>query len=161
MPQIETRPGQAYAGKRAVMAMRDFETRVPRLTAEVMQWLDQQGITPTGKPFLRFHVIDMPERLEVELGIPVSHIERSGAGIGHGVLPAGRYATSTYTGIANGLQANQRLIAWITGQGEEMHAHASAHGDVFESRYETTLTDVQVEPDQDRWQTEIAIKLRD
>jgi effector-binding domain-containing protein len=161
MPKIETRPEQAYVGKRAIMPMSDFETKVPELTAEVSKWLDQNGVEATGKPLLRYHVVDMPDRMDVELAIPVKSVPHAVAGIDHGTLPAGRYATSTFTGVRNGIPANKKLIDWIADQGEEMVVHKSENGDVFKSRYETILTDAKAEPDQDKWETEIAIKVRD
>lgn len=78
-----------------------------------------------------------------------------------GLLPAGRYATLVFRGIRNGVEANARLIDWIKAHGETMDFRQTSAGDSFASRVETLLTDPKAENDQDRWETEIAIRLRD
>lgn len=159
-PKIETRLAQTYIGKRAIMPMSDFETKVPELMAKASEWLDRNGVKATGKPFLRYHVVDMPDRMDVELGIPVDSVPQIAGEVVHGTLPAGRYATLTFTGVRNGVAANKKLIDWIAEQGEEMVVHKSENGDVFNSRYETFLTDAKLEPDKGKWETEVAIKVR-
>lgn len=42
-----------------------------------------------------------------------------------------------------------------------MAVQKSEKGDVFKSRYETILTDIQAESNQDKWETEVAIKVLD
>ncbi len=159
-PRIETRPARPYVGTRTVMAMRDFDREIPAMTATVSRWLDVQGVRPSGQPFLRYHAIAMPERMDVELGIPVLHAHDAGGQVESGLLPAGRYAVAVYSGVENGVPANRELIDWISAQGEQPIAHASEKGEVFQSRYETFLTDAEAEPDRHRWRIEVAIQVR-
>lgn len=162
-PLIEDRPALPYVGTRAVMPMSDFPRQVPAMTAKVLEWLADRGLAPSGKPFLRYHVIDMPDRMDVELGIPIADAADATDDKGEvscHPLPRGRYAVLTYKGVRNGVPANRRLLEWIAGQRQEVAKHGSNVGDVFDARYETVLTDAQVEPDQDEWETEVAIKLR-
>lgn len=77
------------------------------------------------------------------------------------MLPAGRYAVLIYKGAANGIAANKQLIDGIAEQDEEIVAHPSENGDAYKARYETYLTKAEAEPDQDKWEIEVAIKLRD
>ena len=67
---FETRAERPYVGSRTVMAMRDFDREIPAMLATVSRWLEAHQVRPSGQPLLRFHVIDMPERMDVELGIP-------------------------------------------------------------------------------------------
>lgn len=159
-PRLETRPAQPYAGTRTVMPMRDFDREIPELLATVSRWLDAHHVRPSGQPFLRFHVIDMPERMDVELGMPTERECTASGQVEGRLLPAGRYAVMAYTGVENGVSATTQLIDWIAAQGEQPDAHASENGEVFESRYETFLTDTTAEPDQHRWMFEVAIRLR-
>lgn len=159
--RIEMRPAQCYVGTRTVMAMRDFERGIPAMTATVSQWLETHRVRPSGQPFLRYHTIDMPERMDVELGIPTGEKHDASGQVQGGVLPAGRYAVTVYTGVDNGVAANRQLIDWITAQGEQPIAHASDKGTAFQSRYETFLTDAEAEPDPQQWMIEVAIGLRD
>ena len=78
-----------------------------------------------------------------------------------GKLPAGRYGTLTFTGIQNEIAANARLIDWIGDRGLEMDCHQTADGDAFVGRIETLLTDPQAEPNRRKWETQVAIKVRD
>lgn len=159
-PVIETRFDQPYMGTRAVMAMSDFDRMVPAMTAKVSQWLDAIGLCPSGKPFLRYHVIDMPGRMDVELGIPLDGAPSAEGEVQKDVLPAGRYAVLSSKGVKNGVNANKKLIEWIASEGEQVWSHDAGKGEVFEARYETLRSDPTAQPDKDKWETEVAIKLR-
>ncbi len=168
-PSIEDRPERLYLGLRAVMPMGDFPRQVPAMTAKVLEGLADRGLAPSGKPFLRYHVIDMPDRMDVELGIPVSDAANAANAadpddadgqLSCHSLPGGRYAVLTYKGVRDGVLANKRLLDWIAAQRQAVAKHGSDAGDVFEARYETVLTDAQAVLDQDEWETEVAIKLR-
>ena len=160
-PTIETRPDQPYVGVRAVMPMSDFSRQIPEMAAKASQWLDVRGLRPSGRPILRYHVVDMPERMDVELGLPLAEAVASDGQVRSDVLPAGRYAVLTYTGVKNALAANKELFHWIADQGEEAASRSSEGGEAFDSRFETYMTDLEAEPVQDRWETEVAVKLRD
>lgn len=159
-PRIEMRPARPYVGTRTVMPMRDFDREIPAMTATVSGWLDARDVRPSGPPFLRYHVIDMPERMDVELGMPTDLAHDAKGRVASGLLPAGRYAVLEYAGVENGVAANRQLIDWISAQGEQPIAHASQQGQVFQARYETFLTDAGAEPDRHRWIIEVAIQLR-
>lgn len=159
-PRIEMRPAQPYAGTRKVMAMRDVDREIPAMRTVAARWLDDHGVRPSGKPFLRFHAIDMPERMDVEVGMPTGQAHDAGEEVESGLLPAGRYAVVVYTGVENGVPANRRLLDWIATQGEQALAHPSDRGEVFAARYETFLTDAEAEPDRHRWLFEVAIQVR-
>ncbi|WBS05407.1 GyrI-like domain-containing protein [Pseudoduganella sp. SL102] len=159
-PRIEQRQERHYVGTRQVMAMRDFDREIPAMLAIVSEWLDAHHVRPAGRPFLRFHVIDMPERMDVELGMPTEQAQDAAGQVESHLLPAGRYAAMEYTGVENGVEANTQLLDWIAAQGEQPNAHASEKGEVFQARYETFLTDTEAEPDQRRWSFEVAIQVR-
>jgi len=160
-PKIETRPDQPYVGTRKVIAMREFDREIPAMTAAVSQWLDAHHVRPSGRPFLRYHVIDMSERMDVELGIPTDQALATTGQVASQVLPGGRYAVLVYTGVDNAVSATKGLLDWIASQGEQPIAHASEQGEVFQARYEIYLTDPETEPDKRRWMIEVAILVRD
>ena len=58
------------------------------------------GVTMTDAPFFRYLLIDMPNRLDVEAGVPVSGTEGLDLpdDLQAGVLPAGHYATYLHRG---------------------------------------------------------------
>ena len=71
-PQIQQRETQPYPGIRMAVTMQSFPEAVDREIPELFGWLARHGITPAGPPFIRYHVIDMENELQVELGVPVA-----------------------------------------------------------------------------------------
>lgn len=159
-PCIESRSEQHYIGVRAVMSMEDLERRIPELMKEATAKVAAMGLQASGSSFLRYHVIDMPGRLDVELGVPVNSRDAKGTP-GVQLLPAGRYATLTYLDDSDGVTANARLLSWIDEQGDHAESHDSTFGEVFDARQETFLGDGSNDADGKGRQTEVAIKLRD
>ncbi len=103
----------------------------------------------------------MADKLDIELGVPVAAAVAGDGRLQPGVLPAGRYASLIYTGVANGIPANGALLEWGARQGLQWDSWADPQGDAFAGRLETFLTEPDDEPDPAKWQTEVAIKLAD
>lgn len=161
-PKLEDRHEQPYLGIRTEVPMQELGNGlIPQLLGEVFGWLDQQGIAPVGAPFMRFHVIDMDSNLDVEIGVPVASASPGAGRVRPGSLPAGRYAALIYTGIANGIPANQALLEWGAAQGLVWDTYPTAKGDGFGARYETFLTGPEDDPDPANWDSEVAIRLAD
>jgi effector-binding domain-containing protein len=135
---------------------------IPQLLDEVVGWLGQQGTQPSGAPFIRYHVIDMADKLDIEMGWPVATALTGNGRVRAGVIPAGRYASLVYTGPYDGLmEANRVLIEWAKAKGIAWDRWDDPNGDAFRSRIETYFTDPAEEPDPQKWETEVAIKLAD
>jgi effector-binding domain-containing protein len=161
-PKVENRTAQPYVAIRTQVAMAELPTVIPELTSEVYGWLDKQSVAPAGESLIRYLVIDMTTKLDIELGVLV---ETTLAGDGHitaDILPAGRYATLIYTGDYPGLMnANKVLLDWGAEQGLVWDTYASDDGDGFGARYERYIRDPANEPDPAKWETEVAIRLAD
>ena len=56
---------------------------------------------------MRYYVIDMAARMDIEIGWPVAAPVASEGRVAAGVLPAGRYASLVYTGVQNGVARQQ------------------------------------------------------
>ena|SRR5579859_3037091 len=164
-PKLDNRPAQPYVAIRTQVNMTELGSGIiPRLHSEVMAWLKKQGKSPSGAPFIRYRVINMPGRLDIELGWPVASPSAAEGRILADVVPAGRYASLIYTGPYEGdglMKANAALLDWGTQQGLTWDRWETPEGDAFGARYETYITDPQNEPDQSKWQTEVAIRLAD
>lgn len=160
-PTIEERSEQPYAGIRTTAYRQEFDTVIPHVLDEVFVWLEERGIEPAGPPFMRYHVISMDSRMEVELGVPVATAISGNGRVSQGCLPAGRYAALIYTDILNDIEANRALIKWAWQQGIKWDAWDAEHGHAFRSRVEFFLTDPDKEPDPAKWETEVAIRLAD
>lgn len=160
-PKIEARSEQPYVGIRTHAAGEAFPQVIPQLLGEVFAWLGRQGIAPAGAPFIRYHVINMETQMDVDLGVPVASTLAGDGRVCPGILPAGRFATLVYAGVKNGILANGVLIDWANEQGIEWDVWDVENGHAFAARYESFLTDPDEEPDQAKWETEVAIRLAD
>jgi hypothetical protein len=139
--------------------MKGMSRVVDKLMKELSAWVKQQGIEPSGPPFLRYHVIDMAADMDIEVGVPIIAPHPGDARIAPGILPAGRYASLIYTG--SGLAGNKALIEWARAKHLAWDRWDDVKGDGFGCRYEAFLTDPKNEPRKTRWEVEVAIKLAD
>ena len=98
---------------------------------------------------------------EIELGVPVATAVSGDGRVSAGVLPAGRYATLVYTGLQDDIAANAALLNWGAEQGLVWDKWVAENGDAFGARLESYLTDPNDEPDPEKWETEVAIRLAD
>ncbi|MCA0458849.1 MAG: GyrI-like domain-containing protein [Chloroflexi bacterium] len=162
-PKIITYKEQPYVSIRVQVTPQEFGSGIiPQLHDEVMAWLKQQGEKNSGPSIIRYRVIDMPNKLDVEMAWPVAKRLTGNERITSEVLPAGRYASLLYTGHYDGLMdANRILIEWAEKEGIKWDHWQVPEGDAFASRYENYILDPGDDPDPAKWQTEVAIKLAD
>ena len=160
-PKLEDRTEQPYVAIRTQATMQELPTVIPQLHGEVFAWLGRQGVAPAGAPFIRYLVIDMAAKLDIELGVPVATAVPGDGRVSAGVLPAGRYATLVYTGLHDDIAANAALLNWGAEQGLVWDRWVAENGDGFGARLESYLTDPDDEPDPEKWETEVAIRLAD
>jgi effector-binding domain-containing protein len=158
-PKIEERNEQPYVGIRTQTPVQNLSQVIPQLLDELFPWLEQHGLEPAGAPFIRYHVINMADQMDVELGIPVATAVPGDGRVSPGVLPAGRYATLIYTDVTKGIEGNKALIEWAAQEGLEWDRWEAENGDAFAARYESFLTNPDDEPDPAKWETEVAIRL--
>jgi effector-binding domain-containing protein len=161
-PKIVDRSEQASVGIRTQVSLEEFASVIDKTFPEVFAWLEKQNVAPAGAPFIRYHIINMTDKLDVEMGVPVAATMSGDGRVSAGVLPAGRYATLVYTGPYDGLmEANRVLIDWAKEKGIAWDRWDDENGDAFRSRVEFYNTDPREEPDPQKWETEVAIKLAD
>lgn len=160
-PKIDTRAEQHYAGIRSTVPMRQLDSSgiIPQSIDEVMGWLNDKGIVPTGAPFIRYYIIDMDNNLDIEIGWPVETPVFGSGRVNAGTLPAGRYASLIYADAREGYEGNGALIDWARDNDHSWDSWETDKGEAFRSRYEILLTGPDDDPDIANWQTEVAIKL--
>jgi effector-binding domain-containing protein len=158
-PKVEERPEQHYLAIRTQVGMSDFGEQIPLLTDEVYAWLNQHGVVPAGPPFVCYHVIDMPGKLDVEMGVPVADAMAGNGRVMAGVMPTGSYASLIYTGVENGIAGNGALLDWGAAQGLTWDRWDDPKGDAFGGRVEYFLDGPEDHPDPATWDTEVAIRL--
>ncbi len=160
-PKIINRAEQPYVAIRSQVTMQEFGAGIiPQSFNEVAAWLQKQGKAPAGAPLIRYLVINMPGKLDVEIGWPVASALTGDGRVTAGILPAGRYASLVHTGPYPELvEATAALLKWAEEKGIHWDVQESANGDKFGSRFESYLTDSTQEPDPAKWETEIAIRI--
>ena len=159
-PQIDERAEQPYLGLRGKAPHTDLSNFIPTGIDALLAYLAEHGVPPAGAPFLRYHVINMKTEMYLEIGVPVVSASAAGTDrIRPGTLPAGRYASLVYRGVANGIPANGALIEWVETQGQKLDRWDVPEGDAFAGRYEVFLSGPDDNPDPGQWDTEVAIKL--
>lgn len=146
-------------GIRTIAPFKGMSKVIEKVSKELNAWVAENKIKTTGPPFLRYHVIDMRGSMDISFCVPVRKALPDDGEIKAGVLPAGRYASLIYSG--GGISSNRALIEWVRAQGLDFDRWDTDQGDNFRGRYETYLTDPEVEPRKSRWKIEVAIKLAD
>jgi effector-binding domain-containing protein len=159
-PKVEQRAEQRYMGIRTQVPHTKFPEIIPQCLGELFAWLGARGVPPAGAPFMRYYVIDMAGNMDVELGVPIAAAMPGEGRIASGAIPAGRYASLVYTGL-NGIPGNAALIGWAEDNNIQWDRWGDPNGDAFRARVEYYLTDPAEEPDPQKWETEVAIKLAD
>lgn len=158
-PKIDQRPEKVYMGIRTKTPISVMSKTITKLFKELNAWVKKNAVETAGAPFLRYHIIDMEQEMDIEVGIPVKAALPGEGRIMASALPAGRYASLIYVG--NGYSGNKALVEWAKSNGIAWDRWDDEKGDAFRSRYETYLTDPAVEPRKTKWEIEVAIKLAD
>lgn len=167
IPQKEHYPAHTTAGIKAVVPMGpEFVEAINTNFGKVAGWLHENGVEAMGPTYIRYDIIDMANKLHVEIGwfvddpIP-AEVAAAGGDIVVGESPAAEYVTAKYTGHYDGLMdATAMLIGWAKQVGIEWDSHDTPEGEAFAARYEIYITDPVDEPDPEKWMTELAFKTR-
>lgn len=162
-PQVGERAPLPYVGIRSQVAMQDFPSIIPQQIDEVAGWLAQHGSVPDGAPIIRYHacptVPSADALVDITIGFPVSAPVAGDGRITADALPAGRYASLTFTGVENGVPGNGVLIDWAAAQGIQWDSWDEAIGEAFAGRVEHMIDGPDDDPNPSNWRTEVAIKL--
>jgi effector-binding domain-containing protein len=162
VPEVNDRLAQPYVAIKAQVTMQNMAAILPPLMPQVFGWLGERNIPPAGAPFWKYDVIDMARLLEVEVGVPVSAPVDGDERVLAGVLPAGRYATVRYTGHPDGLiGVVASLLEWASEEGLTWDMTNIQDGERWAARLEIYETDPAVEPDMNKWTTQLAFRLAD
>jgi effector-binding domain-containing protein len=156
-PRLEYRPEQHFVAIRQHVSV-PFGPLLGPLWGEVGGWLGARGLTPAGPPIIRYLTCDMSKDLYIEVGFPVAAAVTGDERVFAEVFPAGRYATLVYSGPYDNdglVKATAALLDWA--QENHITWQTSMLNDVewWRARSEFYHTDPAVEPDPEKWQTEL------
>lgn len=160
LPRVVDRPASPYIAVRARVTL-PFDKEIPDILRRLFSYLREAELTEAGPIFFKHNLIAMPD-IEMEFGVPVDRVVDAHGEFVSGVLPAGRYAEVTYYGPYDDLiTVNGVLIGWARQAGLAFDARLAADGEWFESRLEIYHNSPDEEPDPQKWQTTVSIKLKD
>jgi effector-binding domain-containing protein len=157
-PRIEYREEKHTVGIRMHAPFKGMFAEADKRLKELRVWVKRHDIADEGPFFSRYHVIDMNGFMDLEVGFMVSTPLAGDERVKPGILPAGRYATLTYSG--SGLRGNKALIEWARENGVVWDRWDDPAGDAFRCRYETYTTHVRLVPRKTK-DVELAIKVTD
>jgi effector-binding domain-containing protein len=136
-----------------------FGSVISKTLPKVDRWLGKNEIEH-GPAFFRYNRIKMPE-LGMEFGFLLPKKHYGEGEIIAGTLPAGRYATTTHWGhYRNLMNVTATLIGWARQCGHEFEMTVGRDGEHFASRFELYENGPADEPDSEKWETSIFIKVR-
>lgn len=159
LPKIVKRRPQAYAAIRQDVKI-PFQSAVSKAVPKVDGWLGKRG-AGHGPMLIKYDFIKMPE-LTVQIGFAIDDPIEGDDIVTAGVLPAGKYATLTYWGHYRNLRTvTGILIDWARANDVAWDAEETPEGDHFASRFELYPNGPKDEPDPEKWETQIFIKVRD
>lgn len=159
-PRIVEREATPYVAVRRAVAI-PFGDVIPGIMGKLFDEVNAQRLQPDGPVFFKYNFINMPE-LEIDFGVPLPKPVEAKGDLVAGVLPAGRYVQLIHFGHYDKLiDATGSLIRWAREQGIRWDAIETPEGDTFVSRLETYPNGPDDEPDPDKWETIIEIKIRD
>ena len=162
LPKIIARGEQPYVAIKSLVTMQEIEPTARQLFPELFNWVGEHRIRPAGAPFFKYNVIDMEHQLEIEFGLPTTTRVTGDARVFAGSLPSGRYASLVHRGPYETLyEANAALIGWATERNIKWDASKTEAGERFSCRLEIYLTDPKTEPDPEKWESEVTIRLAD
>lgn len=160
-PSLEQRAAQPFVAIASKVPMSALPTVIPQSIGAVAAWLAERNIPSAGAPFIRYVVIDMADKMQIEIGFPVREPIAGDGQVVAGVFPAGTYGVLVYTGdYAQLMAANATLLDWGVAEGLNWDMATTPEGDAFAARYETYFNGPDTEPDPAKWKTEVAIKIR-
>lgn len=158
---VTEREARPYVGVRGTVTQATVASVAHRVP-ELFGWVATHGGTSAGPPFFRYHLVDMDGEMVVEVGVPVAAPLEGDGDVTADTLPSGRYAVARHVGSPSTLvAATAGLLDWAKGQGLRFDVTGTPDGERWACRVETYETDPTVEPETEKWVTELAFRLAD
>ena len=133
------------------------------LVEEILAWLEEKGVQPSGAPFFRYFVIgDTDKNFKLEVGVPITSPMFGDDRVITGTIPSGKYATLVHYGHPDHISSSFTVLEeWAREHEVEWDNQMGDGEEVWGGRFEYYLTDPAVEPDFEKWSTEIAYKIKE
>lgn len=129
--------------------------------AEVLAFMNSRGIQPSGPSFFRFNAVDTDGEMDMEFGYFTEKLHPGAGPIRSGILPSGSYLSATWIGAYTHLEEVQRLMsAWVDANSLRVDRDVNESGTIYGCRIEIHHVSPPIEPEPEKWRTEIAMLLK-
>jgi effector-binding domain-containing protein len=162
-PKIERRKQQHYAAIRMAVPI-PFGKYLQPAWDEVDDWLQSEGMRPSGPALIRYLTTDMSRDLDIDVGFTVDRAVKGDGRITTDALPAGRYAMLLYTGPVGGkgiFKATVALLEWAKENKIKWNITRKRGVEWWNGRAEFYFSDPAVEKDPSGFRTELAFLVAD
>jgi effector-binding domain-containing protein len=158
-PAVVSQAAQPYVAVEYQTSMDKLGAVIPMGVRMTYLWLSANHVRPSGPPFVRYKLIDMPRNLDVEIGFPCAGAKNSGK-VHRGVLPAGKYVTCVVNGPYDRLaSATAALLAWAKEKHLKLDMRPTSKGTAWGGRAEFYLNDPATVKDPAKYATKIVLRL--
>jgi hypothetical protein len=158
VPNVVTLKAEPYLAIAAKGPMPKLPQFAPPKFDELHNWMAGHDVDSGGKAFFRYRRFDNAGNVELEVGNTTLKELSANGNVIAGELPAGRYASATYTGPYDRLyDCFLMLDGWLRGRGL---APAGKPGQP-DCQLEVYRVAPATEPDPNKWVTDLMIRLKD
>jgi effector-binding domain-containing protein len=117
--QLVEWPLQHTLSARVCAPVEELPQHFGRVYGTLFQYLADLGEPPAGEPFAIYYNMDM-KALDVEIGVAVTKVLPARGELQPGVIPAGRFVTTEFTGPYDAMgPAYEMLTVFAEAQGVE------------------------------------------
>ena len=162
-PKIERRKKQHYVAIRMAVPI-PFNKYLQPAWDEVYNWMMSKEIKPSGPAIIRYLTTDMSKELDIDVGFTVDKAVKGNERIIADFLPAGKYATLTYTGPYKGkgiFKATVALLEWAKENKVKWNITRKKGVEWWNGRAEFYFSDPEFEKDPTKFKTELAFLVAD
>jgi effector-binding domain-containing protein len=155
-PLVERRESRPTLGIRKRTPFRGMLAERDRLLAELIDWMQANGVEPDGPFYMRLHTVDMAGDMDIEVGAFVA--ATGDDTVSEGIVRGGTYVVLRY--INHSLRAHKLLFEWADAHDIQFDVNETDAGTDWAARLEIFITDPRTEPRKTRWVTELAFLTR-
>lgn len=157
IPQVGDRHAQPYLAIRANGPMQQLPQFAPGNFERLHNFMRKNGVE-AGEGFFRYRAFREDGSVELDVGTTTGRAVGGGGEVFADTLPAGRYASATYTGPYDRLyDAFCMLNGWVTARGLAV----AGEDDAPECQVEIYRISPAQEADPVRWETDLLLKIKE
>ncbi|MBX9458655.1 MAG: hypothetical protein KL863_22855 [Rhizobium sp.] len=161
LPLKVRRKKQPYLSMRSQLSRRNLRRQATLFFAELRDFIASRGIDDAGPGFMRYLSIGRDGDMDMEFGYFTGRLHAGAGPVRSGVLPAGTFMTTEWTGPYEKLdEVSAMLPGWAEYTGVDLDARDMAGGIAYGCRLKIFHVSPRHVDDPSRYRTEIAVLVR-